>query len=163
MLSSSRVYYAMARDGLFFKSLNHIHERFRTPTRAIVAHCVWGGVILIVRGSFEDIAAGMIFAILIFYTMTTLALFKFRREGVGEEPEADAQHTGGIYKVPLYPWLPALYLAGVVGLLVFRAWFEWEKSLIDLAFLLTGLPISFVWLRKKRRGATKQRNHAADV
>ncbi|MDE2997367.1 MAG: APC family permease [Bacteroidota bacterium] len=140
MLSSSRVYYAMAHDGLFFKSFDFVHERFRTPTRAILAHCVWGGVILIVRGSFEDIAAGMIFAILIFYTMTTLALFKFRREGVGEA-------EGPVFKVPLYPWLPSLYLVGVVGLLVFRAVFEWEKSLVDLAFLLTGLPVSFIWLR----------------
>ena len=147
MLSSSRVYYAMARDGLFFKSLDFVHARFRTPTRAILAHCVWGGVILIVRGSFEDIAAGMIFAILIFYTMTTLALFKFRREGTGED-------GGEVFKVPLYPWLPILYLIGVVALLIFRAVFEWEKSLIDLAFLLTGLPISFFWLRNKRAAAT---------
>ena len=157
MLSSSRVYYAMARDGLFFKSLDFVHERFRTPTRAIMAHCVWGGVILIVRGSFEDIAAGMIFAILIFYTMTTLALFKFRREKVGED-------EGPVFKVPLYPWLPILYLIGVFGLLVFRAVFEWEKSLVDLAFLLTGLPISFIWLRKRRaRQTEKEKSHVADI
>lgn len=163
MLSSSRVYYAMARDGLFFKSLDHVHERFRTPTRAIIAHCVWGGVILIVRGSFEDIAAGMVFAILIFYSMTTLALFKFRREGVGEEPEAESQHKGGIYKVPWYPWLPAIYLVGVIALLVFRAVFEWEKSLIDLAFLLTGLPVSFIWLRKRRLSSNRGGHDVADV
>ncbi|MGA0255100.1 MAG: APC family permease [Rhodothermales bacterium] len=154
MLSSSRGYYAMARDGIFFKSLDFVHDRFRTPTRAILAHCLWGGVILIVRGSFEDIAAGMIFAILIFYTMTTLALFKFRREGVGER-------EGPVYKVPLYPWLPALYLVGVVGLLVFRAIFEWEKSLIDLAFLLTGLPVSFIWLRSRHKPTAS--HHAADL
>jgi len=146
MLSSSRVYYAMARDGIFFKSLGHVHERFRTPTRAILAHCIWGGVILVVRGSFENIAAGMIFAILIFYTMTTLALFKFRKEKTGED-------EGPVFKVPLYPVLPIVYLIGVVGLLVFRAIFEWEKSAVDLAFVLTGLPISFFWLRKKKRNA----------
>lgn len=147
MLSSSRVYYAMARDGIFFKSLGHVHERFRTPSRAIVVHCIWGGVILVVRGSFENIAAGMIFAILIFYTMTTLALFKFRREKVGEE-------DGPVFKVPLYPVLPIVYLIGVVGLLVFRAVFEWEKSAVDLAFVLTGLPISYFWLRKKKNNAS---------
>jgi APA family basic amino acid/polyamine antiporter len=107
-----------------------------------------------VRGSFEDIAAGMIFAILIFYTMTTLALFTFRREGVGEK-------EGPVYKVPLYPWLPALYLVGVVGLLVFRGIFEWEKSLIDLAFLLTGLPVSFIWLRSRHKPTAS--HHAADL
>ena len=80
IMSASRVYYAMARDGLLFKWLDYIHPRFQTPTRAIFAHCVWGAVILVVRGTFETIVAGMVFAILIFYTFTTIALFKFRRE-----------------------------------------------------------------------------------
>jgi len=142
ILSSSRVYYAMAKDGIFFKSLDFVHERFRTPTRAILAHCFWAGVILVTRGSFENIVAGMTFAVLIFYTMTTLALFKFRREGVGEE-------SGKVFRVPGYPFIPVLYLVGIVGLLVARAVFEWEKSVIDLAFVLTGLPISYFWLRKR--------------
>jgi len=141
-MSSSRVYYAMAKDGLLFKSFNFIDPRFRTPTRAILAHVFWAGVILIVRGSFENIAAGMVFAILIFYSMTTLALFKFRREKINEE---------GAFKMPGYPWLPAIYLVGVVTLLVFRAIFEWEKSLIDLAFVASGLPVSIYWFRKKRK------------
>lgn len=141
-MSASRVYYAMAHDGLFFKWLDNIHMRFRTPGRAIIAHVVWASVILLVRGSFENIVAGMVFAILIFYTMTTLALFKFRRDGVGE---AEA------YNMPWYPVLPALYLIGVAGLLVFRAIFEWEKSLVDVAFVASGLPISFFWLRRRKR------------
>jgi APA family basic amino acid/polyamine antiporter len=144
MLSSSRVYYAMARDGIFFKSLDHIHDRFKTPTRAIVAHAVWAGVILVVRGSFENIVAGMVFAVLIFYTMTTLALFKFRRDRVGED-------SGKIFKLPFYPVLPAIYLVAIVGLLLFRAVFEWEKSMMDLVFVLTGLPVSYFWLRGKKR------------
>ncbi|PIQ63581.1 MAG: hypothetical protein COV99_02185, partial [Bacteroidetes bacterium CG12_big_fil_rev_8_21_14_0_65_60_17] len=145
MLSSSRVYYAMARDGLFFKTLDYVHPRFRTPTRAVIAHVVWGGVLLVVRGSFESIAAGMIFAILIFYTMTTLALFKFRREGVGEAGEDGERHK--VFRIPFYPVLPVLYLVGVVGLLLFRAVFQWRESLLDLAFVLTGLPVAWFWLR----------------
>ena len=46
-----------------------------------------------------------------------------------------------MYRVPLYPWLPGLYLVGIVTLLVLRAIFEWEKSLIDLAFIASGLPL----------------------
>ncbi len=148
MMSATRVYFAMARDGLFFRWLDYIHPTFKTPSRAIIAHCIWASVILVVRGSFESIAAGMVFAVLIFYTMTTLALFKLRREDIGSE---------GAFKMPLYPLLPALYLIGVVGLLVLRAVFEWEKSLIDFAFVATGLPISFIWLRKKRG------NHPSEV
>lgn len=137
-MASSRVYYAMARDRLFFRSMGYVHPRFRTPSRAIVAHVGWAGLILVVRGSFESIAAGMVFAILIFYTLTTLALFKLRREGVGEEKA---------FRMPGYPMLPILYLAGVVGLLVLRGLFEWQKSLVDLAFVATGLPVSLIWLR----------------
>ena len=141
MMSATRVYYAMARDGLFFRWLDHVHPNFRTPSRAIIAHCLWASVILVARGSFENIAAGMVFAILIFYTMTTLALFKLRRNEVGSE---------GAFRMPFYPWLPTIYLVGIVGLLVLRAIFEWQKSLIDFAFVATGLPISYIWLSKKR-------------
>jgi basic amino acid/polyamine antiporter, APA family len=141
MMSSSRVYYAMARDGLFFKSLNFVHPTFRTPSRAILVHCLWAAVILLFRGSFETIVTGMVFAILIFYTLTTFALFKMRREHIGEE---------NAFKVPLYPLLPAIYLVGIVGLLVFRFVFEWENSLIDLLFIASGLPISLFWIRKKK-------------
>ena len=142
MMSATRVYFALARDGLFFRWLDYVHPDFRTPSRAIIVHCVWASVILVARGSFESIAAGMVFAILIFYTMTTLALFKLRRNEIGSE---------GAFRMPLYPWLPTVYLIGIVGLLVLRAIFEWEKSLVDFAFVATGLPISFIWLSKKRR------------
>jgi amino acid transporter len=141
MMSATRVYFAMARDGLFFRWLDHVHPNFKTPSRAIIVHCLWAAVILVVRGSFEAIAAGMVFAILIFYTLTTLALFKLRRNDVGSE---------GAFRMPLYPLLPSIYLIGIVGLLALRAVFEWEKSLVDFAFVATGLPISFVWLSRKR-------------
>ncbi|NND71166.1 MAG: APC family permease [Rhodothermales bacterium] len=140
VMSASRVYYAMARDGLFFKWFDYVHPRFRTPTRAIVAHCTWACVILLARGSFTAIAAGMVFAILIFYTLTTLALFKLRREESGDED---------VYRIPFYPILPGLYLVGIVGLLVARAIFEWRSSLIDIAFVATGLPVSLYWLKNK--------------
>ncbi|SVC71592.1 uncharacterized protein METZ01_LOCUS324446, partial [marine metagenome] len=66
MMTAPRVYYAMAHDGIFFRWFDHVHPIYRTPSHAIVAHCVWGAVILIVRGSFETIMAGVGFAALIF-------------------------------------------------------------------------------------------------
>ena len=148
MMSATRVYYAMARDGLFFRWLDFVHPKFKTPSRAILVHCAWAAVILVARGSFEAIAAGMVFAILIFYTLTTLALFKLRRGDVGGE---------GVFRMPFYPLLPSIFLVGIVGLLVLRAVFDWQKSLIDFAFIATGLPISFFWLSKKRG------NHSSGV
>jgi APA family basic amino acid/polyamine antiporter len=139
MMAAPRAYYAMAKDGLFFKWLDFVHPKYRTPTHAILAHCFWGAVILLVRKSFETIVAGMVFAILIFLIFTTLALFKLRRQNVG---------GSSVFKIPLHPWLTGLYLLGIVALIAFRAVFEWQKSLADLAFIATGIPVSFFWLRR---------------
>ena len=140
MMAAPRVYYAMAKDRLFFRWLDYIHPRFRTPSRAVLAHCFWAAVILLVRKNFETIVAGMTFAVLIFYTFTTLALFKFRRQNLGDSE---------VYRVPFYPYLPGIYLAGILALICTRAIFEWEKSLADLAFIATGLPFALWWYRKK--------------
>ena len=140
MMTAPRVYYAMSRDGLFFKWLDFVHPRFGTPSRAIVAHCVWAGVILLIRGTFETIAAGLVFAILIFYALSTLALFKMRRENIGD-PD--------VFRVPFYPVLPFVSLLLIIGLILLRAYFEWQKSLVDLAFIVTGIPFAFYWCRRK--------------
>lgn len=139
MMTATRAYYAMAKDGLFFKWLDFVHPRFRTPSRAILAHCFWAAAILLIRRRFETIAAGMVFAVLIFLTFTTLSLFKLRKSEIGGED---------IYRLPFYPFLPCLYLTGILALLFFRTVFEWEKSLVDIAFIATGLPFSFIWCRR---------------
>ncbi len=146
MMTVTRAYYAMARDGLFFKWLDHVHPRFRTPTRAIIAHCVWAGVILIIRGSFETIATGLVFAILIFYGLSTLTLFKMRKDHIGGE---------NIFHVPFYPFLPLLFLLLIIVLLILRAVTEWQQSLVDLAFIVTGIPFALYWCRKKMKSAMK--------
>ena len=142
MMTAPRVYYAMARDKLFFSWFNYIHPVCKTPSRAIVAHCFWAVVILLVRRNFENIVAGMTFAVLIFYIFTTLAFFKFRRQNAGEKDG---------FKMPLYPILPAIYLLGLIVLVAVRGYFEWEKSLIDLAFIASGLPFALLFVNKKRR------------
>lgn len=141
MMTAPRVYYAMARDGLFFKWFDYVHPTFRTPSRAVIAHCVWAVVILLARKNFENIVAGMTFAVLIFYLFTTLALFKLRREKVGGDD---------VYKVPLYPVLPIIYFAGLLLLVFIRGYYEWEKSLVDLAFIATGIPFAWWFVSRKK-------------
>jgi amino acid transporter len=140
MMAAPRLFYAMARDGLMFKWFNHVDPKFQTPTHAIIAQCTWAIVLIVVRQNFETIVAGMVFAILIFYGFTTVALFKFRREDMGE--------SGG-YDLPLFPVLPAIYFIGIVTLVVLRAYYETDKSVQDLAFVLTGVPIYFLFFKKK--------------
>ena len=141
MMTAPRVYYAMSKDGLFFKWLNYVHPRFRTPSRAIIAHCVWAAAILIIRGTFETIATGLVFTILIFYGLSILALFKMRKDNIGDSD---------IFHVPLYPFLPILSLTLIMGLLVLRAIFEWQRSATDLVFIVTGIPFALYWCRKNK-------------
>jgi APA family basic amino acid/polyamine antiporter len=153
MMTATRAYYAMAKDRLFFKWLDHVHPRFRTPSRAIVAHCLWAAAILIIRGTFETIAAGLVFAILIFYGLSTLALFKMRRDRLGGP---------NIFRVPLYPFLPLLSLLAIIGLIVLRAIFEWQKSAVDLAFIVTGIPFALYWCRKKDKSTRANARNSND-
>ena len=153
MMTATRAYYAMSRDGLFFKWLDHVHPRFRTPSRAIIAHCVWGGAILIIRGTFETIATGLVFTIMIFYGLSTLALFKMRRDRIGGT---------NIFLIPLYPFLPLLSLLLIIGLIILRAIFQWQNSAVDLIFIVTGIPFAFYWVRRREK-ATRMDKKNSDI
>jgi len=139
MMSASRLYYAMARDGLLFNWFNHIHPEYKTPSHSIIAHCVWGIALLIIRQNFETIVSGMVFTIIIFYIITTLAFFKFRKTSEGAKG----------YRMPFYPALPAFYLIGLIILVILRLIFQFNLSIQDLSFVLTGVPIYFLFFKQK--------------
>ena len=124
-----------------FHWLNYVHPKYRTPSRAVLLQCAWGAVILLVRGSFESIVTGMVFVILIFYAVSTAALFVLRHRQVGEDAP--------IFKVPGYPILPALYLLLLLGLILVRGILDWQQSLIDLTFVVSGLPMAVYFFRKR--------------
>ena len=139
MMSASRLYYAMAREGLLFNWFNHLHPQHKTPTHSIIAHCIWGIALLVIRQNFETIVSGMVFTILIFYIITTLAFFKFRKKKQGAEG----------YRMPFYPALPLAYLIGLITLVILRLIFQFNISVQDLSFVLTGVPIYFLFFKQK--------------
>ena len=145
LMTAPRVYFAMARDGIFFKWLDYIHPRFRSPSRSILVHCLWAIVILLLRGNFGDIARGLVFTLLIFYALSNLALFQMRKDDIGGED---------VFEVPLYPYLPLVSLFFIVALLVVRAIFEFKQSLIDLTFIITGIPFAIYWCYFKGKVGT---------
>jgi APA family basic amino acid/polyamine antiporter len=138
MMATTRVYYAMAKDRLIFKWFDFLHPWYQTPTHAIIAHCSWSIALILIRQNFETLVAGMVFAILIFYGFTTVALFKFRKENIGNNDG---------YTLPYFPILPTLYLFGIVVLVLLRVFYEPWKSAQDLIFVLSGIPVYFLFFK----------------
>ena len=140
ILSGPRVYYAMARDQLFFERAGTLHPAYRTPVFGLVAQAAWASV-LCISGTYNQLLDYVIFAAVVFYFLTTLALFRLRR--TRPELPRPVRAFG-------YPVLPALYLlanaALMVILLVEKPLFTWPGLLI----VATGIPVYLLWRRRGR-------------
>jgi APA family basic amino acid/polyamine antiporter len=138
ILAGARVYFAMARDGLFFRRVGEIHPRYRTPAVSLGVQCVWA-CLLTLSGTYSDLLDYVIFAVLLFYILTITGLFVLRRT----RPEMERP-----YRAVGYPWAPALYLlvAGFIEvmLLVYKPGYTWPGLLI----VMLGLPVFYLWRRK---------------
>ena len=124
----------------FFAWLDHIHPKHQTPTHAIVAHGLWAAVLIIIRQNFETIVSRDGLCSSDFYGFTTIAFFKFRKENAGKD-------NG--YKLFGYPWIPSLYLIGIILLVVLRSFYEFESSVKDLCFIVSGIPIYFILFKNQ--------------
>ena len=137
ILAGSRVYYAMARDGLFFHSVGRLHPRFKTPHLSLLVQAVWASV-LCLSGSYGQLLDYTIFAVLLFYVLTLAGLFVLRRT----RPDAPRP-----YRAIGYPWLPAIYIVMAVFidvvLLLYKPQYTWP----GLAIVLLGIPVYFLWSR----------------
>jgi APA family basic amino acid/polyamine antiporter len=139
ILAGPRVYYAMARDRLFFNQAGNLHPVYRTPVFGLVAQAFWA-MVLCISGTYGQLLDYVIFAALVFYFLTTLALFRLRRT------RPDLPRPVRAFG---YPLLPALYLAAVAGLLVvlliYRPLYTWPGLLI----VALGIPVYAVWRRAR--------------
>jgi APA family basic amino acid/polyamine antiporter len=137
ILSGPRVYYAMARDQLFFEKAGRLHPVYRTPVFGLIAQAFWASV-LCISGTYGQLLDYVIFAALVFYLLTTLALFRLRRT----RPDLPRP-----VKAFGYPLLPALYMVAVavllVVLLIYRPLYTWPGLLI----VATGIPVYLIWRR----------------
>ena len=135
ILSGARVYYAMARDGLFFRGAGTLHPRHQTPTAALIMQALWTSV-LCLSGTYSQLLDYVIFAAVLFYLLTAVGLFALRFS----RPDAERP-----VKVPGYPWLPGLYvvLMGAIGvdLLVVKPQYTWPGLII----VALGVPVYYAW------------------
>ena len=139
MMSAPRVYYAMAADGLFLKSVAQIHPRFGTPARAVAVQGIVA-TILVVLGSFEQIIAYFFFVVVLFLGLTVAGLFVIRRR--------NAQSPSAIH-TPGYPATPVAFLVLVAVMLVLLAIRSPREAVLGCAVVAAGSPV-YSWIRKRR-------------
>jgi APA family basic amino acid/polyamine antiporter len=144
MLTAPRVYFAMAEDGLFFRSVAQVNARTRVPVVAIALQGIAAAVIA-VSGTFGQILSYVVSVDFIFFGLTGIALFVFRRR----DPDQAVA-----FKAPLHPLTTGVYVAACVITVVATVWNNPENSLIGYAILLAGVPACLYWLRKNRAAAT---------
>ena len=142
VMSAPRVYFAMARDGVFFPSVAALHKRFETPARAIALQAVLASV-LVIAGSFNEILSYFVFVVVVFIAFTVAALFKFRRE------DSDSVR----YLTPGYPVTPVVFLIMIVFMLVLLGGNNPKQAFLGVAVVALGLPVYLLVFRNKRLGA----------
>ncbi len=140
ILAGARVYYAMARDRLFFRRAGELHPKYRTPAHSLFMQCVWTCV-LCISGSYSQLLDYIIFAVLMFYILTIAGLFILRVKRPNEPRP---------YRAIGYPVLPAVYILMAVFIDIVLLRYKPQYTWPGLIIVLLGIPVYFVWSRLSR-------------
>ncbi|MBK9338039.1 MAG: amino acid permease [Lewinellaceae bacterium] len=135
ILMPPRVYYAMARDGLFFRRAAEIHPKYHTPNPALWMQGAWA-CMLVLSGSFDQLTDMLIFAAFFFYGATAFGVFVMRVR----EPDAERP-----YRVWGYPAVPALFILFCAALIVITCINHPREAMLGIVLMLTGVPFYFWW------------------
>jgi APA family basic amino acid/polyamine antiporter len=141
ILCSPRVYFAMARDGLFFKRIAEAHPKFRTPHISIIAICIWSIILSLFFGTFEQLFTYVIFGQWIFFGLTVAAVIVLRKK----RPDLPRP-----YKTWGYPVTPVLFILAAVFISMNSFINEFRNAIIGLVIILLGVPAYFYWKNKRR-------------
>lgn len=141
ILNAPRVYYAMAKDGLFFKSLSQVHPKFGTPALAVIAAGIWSSI-LAASGTFEQLLTYVVFIGWIFYALAAATIFVYRKQFASEER---------LYRVPGYPFTPIVFILSAAALVLNTLVSQPKQSAIGLAIVFIGAPAYIFWRRTAKR------------
>ena len=142
VLAGPRVYFAMARQGLFFKQVAQVHPRYLVPVVSILLQAAWA-IVLTLVGSFDRLFSYVIFVAWIFYALGGAAVFILRLK----QPELKRP-----YKVWGYPFVPLLFVLMASLIVVNTIFNDFKNSFWGLLVVLSGLPAYFYWSRQERAG-----------
>ena len=141
MIAGPRVYFAMARDGLFATAAGEIHPKFRAPAHAVIAQAIWSGV-LVLSGTLSQLVNYTGFAVVLFSAVAVSAVFVLRRR----QP-----HEVRPFRAWGYPWAPATFVIASAAMLGSILWNTPLKSSIwGVAIIAAGLPM-YWWMRRGSR------------
>lgn len=144
ILTAPRLYFAMARDGVFFERLAIVSPRFGTPAFAIIATTVWAAV-LAASGTFEQLLTFVVFTGWIFYALGAMSVFVYRKR----QPDAHRP-----FRVPGYPVTPLLFVLSAAGLVLNTIITQPLRAAAGLGVVLLGTPAYFVWRARSQRKAS---------
>ena len=137
LLTTPRVYYAMAKDGIFFHRLANVHPRFGTPATAVVVQAVWA-MALALSGTFTQLLTYVVFTGWIFYALGAASIFVMRRT----RPDAPRP-----FRVPGYPFTPLLFVLASATIVINTLVTQPRLALVGVAFVLSGAPAFVIWRR----------------
>jgi len=138
ILTGSRVPYAAARDGLFFRGMATVHPRYATPSVSIVALSAWAAL-LVLSGRYEQLFTYVIFASWILYGMTTASVIVLRIK----RPDLPRP-----YRTLGYPWVPLVFVLVALALVLSTLFDSPRESFMGIFLILLGLPFYFYWRKK---------------
>jgi APA family basic amino acid/polyamine antiporter len=142
-LAGPRVYYAMARDGMFLPAAATVSVRYRTPAMAIAAQGMWSSV-LVLCGSMSQLVSYTSFAVVLFAGVGVASLFVLRRR----EPQAPRP-----FRAWGYPWAPGLFVLASGAMVVNEIFRNGAPALAGLAVIATGVPVYYLWARRPEASA----------
>ncbi|HEY3357256.1 MAG TPA: amino acid permease [Polyangia bacterium] len=145
ILTGPRLYYAMAKDGLFFEAAGQLGARSRVPVKGLVIQGIWSAV-LTLTGTYSDLLDYVIFAAMLFYVLTIAGIFVLRKRA----PDLERP-----YKAWGYPVVPAIYILAALIMMVVLLFYKPLYTWPGLGIVALGVPVYFVWLalRRRRRAA----------
>ena len=149
VLTSPRVYYAMAQDGLFFKRVASIHPKTRVPIVAILLQGTFA-ILVALSGTYEQILSYVVSDDFIFFGLSASCIFVFRkREG----------NEGRSFLVPGHPYTTAAFIVVCIAMVVNTVYKYPVNTLIGIGILLTGIPVYYYWKSRLNNSTTKAQRH----
>jgi APA family basic amino acid/polyamine antiporter len=144
VITSCRVYYAMAKEGLFFKKAGELNKH-AVPGNSLLYQCIWA-CILVLSGTFDQLTDMIIVAVFVFYGATALGVFILRKK----MPDANRP-----YKVWGYPIVPAIVILFSAALFINTIATQPREAIIGMALMLSGVPMWY-WFNRKRKSINPQ-------